>query len=97
MEKENKIPQTSLPQIKSTTSQQRFSSWNTNNTTPASPGLDKHLSELDELLAEQDDLLTPIDKDTELNLKGKDDEFDFENSDELNKIIGKYETTIYTG
>ena len=41
--------------------------------------------------------MTPLDKDSEINLKGKDDSFDFENSDELNHIIGKYESTITTG
>jgi hypothetical protein len=40
------------------------------------------------LLLEQDELLTSIDKDTVI----KQEEFDFDNSDELNKIIGKYET-----
>jgi hypothetical protein len=62
--------------------------------------LDKHLSELDELLLEQDELLTPIDKDTDLQVQkqaSKDDSFDFENSDELNNILGKYESTITTG
>ena len=89
-----------MPQIKQSNSQQRFSSWNTNNTQAASPGLDKHLSELDELLLEQDELLTPIDKDTDLQVQkqaSKDDSFDFENSDELNNILGKYESTITTG
>jgi hypothetical protein len=27
----------------------------------------------------------------------RDDSFDLDNSDELNRIIGKYETTIVTG
>ena len=40
------------------------------------------------MLLEQDELLTSIDKDTVI----KQEEFDFDNSDELNKIIGKYET-----
>lgn len=40
--------------------------------------------------------MTPIDKDIEITNK-KDDSFDFENSDELNNILGKYESTITTG
>ena len=40
------------------------------------------------MLLEQDELLTSIDKDAVI----KQEEFDFDNSDELNKIIGKYET-----
>jgi hypothetical protein len=57
------------------------------------------LSELDELLLENDELLNPVDKDTGINIKsptagggGNDDSFDIENSDELNKIIDKYES-----
>jgi hypothetical protein len=58
------------------------------------------LSELDELLLENDELLNPVDKDTGINIKsptaagggGNDDSFDIENSDELNKYIDKYES-----
>lgn len=48
-----------LPSIKQSNSQQRFSSWNTSNDThqPQKPTLDRHLSELDELLLENDELL----------------------------------------
>lgn len=56
--------------------------------------MDKHLSELDELLLENDELLTPIDKESPCNKNANDDSFDIENSDELNKIIDKYENTL---
>lgn len=54
------------------------------------------MSELDELLLEHDELLTPIDKDSAFlnKLPGGDDSFDIENSDELNTIIDKYENTL---
>ena len=97
MEKENKKPNVVLPSIKASNSQQRFSSWSTNQTSDEAQdaNLDKHLSELDELLLENDELLNPIDKDTGINIKSpptNDDSFDLENSDDLNKIIDKYES-----
>ena len=97
MEKENKKPNVVLPSIKASNSQQRFSSWNTNQTSDEAQdaNLDKHLSELDELLLENDELLNPTDKDTGINIKSpaaNDDSFDLENSDDLNKIIDKYES-----
>jgi len=52
MEKENKSP-TMLPQIKQSTSQTRFSSWNSNTSKEVG-----NLSELDELLLEHDELLS---------------------------------------
>lgn len=45
---------------------------------------------------ENDELLTPIDKNDSFNMKKtseNDDSFDIENSDELNKLIDKYENT----
>ncbi len=63
-------------------SQSRFSSWNANTNKEIA-----NLTELDELLLEHDDLLAqkqPVD----------DDCLDLENSDELNKIISKYETML---
>lgn len=82
MEKENKSP-TMLPQIKQSTSQTRFSSWNSNTSKEVS-----NLSELDELLLEHDELLS---QDKQIV---DEDCLDLENSDELNKIISKYETML---
>ena len=49
------------------------------------------MSELDELLMENEDFLKSPDKKVVVK---DDDSFDFENSDELNKIISKYEMQI---
>lgn len=48
------------------------------------------------MLLENDELLTPIDKNDSFTMKKpseNDDSFDIENSDELNKLIDKYENT----
>jgi len=52
------------------------------------------LSELDELLLEHDELLSPSEKDKMVAKPVEEDSFDFENSDELNKIISKYENLL---
>ena len=91
MEKKNQ-----LPNLKNTPSQNtKFSNWT------AKPSTQHHqLSELDELLLENDDLLkSPDGKKPQVGdgVKGQvatDDSFDIENSDELNKIISKYEMQI---
>lgn len=44
---------------------------------------------------ENDELLTPIDKDSALpKAKDNDDSFDIENSGELNKVISEYESDM---
>jgi hypothetical protein len=62
------------------------------------PTLDKHLSELDEILLATDELLSPDSKSPTKKHVGSanEDSFDFENSDELNKIISKYEQMMDT-
>ena len=63
-----------------------------------SPTLDKHLSELDEILLATDELLSPDSKSPTKKQVGSanEDSLDFENSDELNKIISKYEQMMDT-
>ena len=87
MEKENKKPGVTLPSIKTPAAQQRFSSWKPSEA--SEEPLDKHLSELDDLL--QDELLSPSKTDLVIE---KEDSIDLENSDELNKIINKYEASL---
>jgi len=88
MDKENKRKQTNktnlLPQIKQT----KFTSYNKDN---------RSLTELDELLMENEDMLhnnsnSKIEEAINEDVLG--DNFDLENSDDLNNIISKYENLL---
>jgi hypothetical protein len=88
MDKENKAKQPTktneLPSIK----QARFTSHNKDN---------RGLSELDELLLENEDILQNAPKGKIQDAIADDvlaDSFEFENSDDLNNIISKYENLL---